>query len=185
MEKTQPEDLDKADDHLSEIIYDYLHDKDWNKAICFGEFSMNLPATSSDLMARINIINLSIAYKMSDNEERANRILSAVDWSASINDFKLAYSVLTDDFSAAKDLMVKIGKDGGEVIHETAYHNFPLFSKFRETEEFMAGYEDVYGYSFISEIIRKSDDKDDAKSNQEVEEETNKSMQQISEMAAD
>lgn len=180
--KIQPEDLEEADDHLSEIIYDYLLDKDWNKAICFGEFSMNLPATSSDLMARINIINLSIAYKMSDNEEGSNRILSAVDWSASINDFKLAHAVLTNDFSSAKELMIKIGKDGGEVIQETAYHNFPLFSKFRETEEFMTGYEYVYGYSFISEIIRKSDDKEEAKSNQEVE--PNKSMQLTADSAA-
>jgi len=183
--KTQPEDLDQADDHLSEIIYDYLHEKDWDKAICFGEFSMNLPSTSSDLMAKINIINLSIAYKLSGNEEAANKILSAVDWSASINDFKLAYAVLTDDFSTAKDLMLKIGKDGGEVIHETAYHNFPLFSKFRETEEFMSGYEDVFGYSFISEIIRKSDDKEEAKSNQDLRIEPNKSMQQTAEAAAD
>jgi hypothetical protein len=165
--KTQPEDLEEADDHLSEVIYDYLHEKDWNKAICFGEFSMNLPSISSDLMSKVNVTNLSIAHKMSGNEEEANRILSAVDWSASINDFKLAHAVLTDDFLEAKELMLKIGRDGGELIKESAYHNFPLFSKFRESEEFMKGYEAVFGYSFISEIIRKSDDKEESESNQE------------------
>lgn len=183
--KTQPEDLKEADSHLSDIIYDYLHEKDWGKAICFGEFSIKLPSTSSDLMAKINTINLSIAYKMSDNEKGLNEILSSVDWSASINDFKLAYAVLTDDFETAKKIMLKIGKDGGEIVQESAYHNFPLFSKFRESEEFMEGYEEVFGYSFISEIIRKTDDKEETTSNQKLEVKSYKSMQQTAEAAVD
>ncbi|WP_160152566.1 hypothetical protein [Microbulbifer sp. ALW1] len=161
--KTQPEDLEPADEHLSEIIYDYLHDKDWSKAICLGEFSVSQRKISSELMAKINTINFSIAHKMSGNEETARKILSEVDWSASTNDFKLAHAVLLENYEDAKSIMLKLGPDGGELITESAYHNFPLFSKFRESEEFLEGYEEVFGYSFISELIRNKDDKEDEK----------------------
>lgn len=157
--KAQPKQLDKADDQLSEIIYDYLHEKEYIKAICLGEFSMSLPKISSDLMSKINIINLVIAYKMSKENDKAQKVLESIDWSASTNDFKLANAVLSNDFDEAKKIMLKL-KGDGEMITESSYHNFPLFFEFRESEQFLAGYEEAFGYSFASELIRMSEDKE-------------------------
>jgi hypothetical protein len=157
--KAQPTQLGKADDQLSEIIYDYLHEKEYKKAICLGEFSMSLPKISSDLMSKINIINLVIAYKMSKENDKAQKVLESIDWSASTNDFKLANAVLSNNFDEAKHIMLKL-KGDGEMIIESSYHNFPLFFEFRESEQFLAGYEEVFGYSFASELIRKSEDKE-------------------------
>ncbi|QTL34686.1 hypothetical protein [Pseudoalteromonas viridis] len=157
--KAQPSELEQADDHLSDTIYDYLHEKEYKKAICLGEFSMSLPKVSSDLMSKINIINLVIAYKMSGENEKSQSVLKSIDWTASINDFKLASAVLSDDFDSAKELMLKI-KGDGEMITESSYHNFPLFSEFRESEQFLTGYKEVFGYSFASELIRKSEGKE-------------------------
>jgi hypothetical protein len=157
--KAQPTKLDMADDQLSAVIYDYLHEKEYNKAICLGEFSMSLPKISSDLMSKINVINLVIAYKMSDENDKAQKVLGSIDWSASIDDFKLANAVLSNNFDEAKKIMIKI-KGGGEMITERSYHNFPLFFEFRESEQFLAGYEEVFGYSFASELIRKSENKE-------------------------
>lgn len=157
--KAQPTELAMADEQLSSIIYDYLHEKEYNKAICLGEFSMSLPKISSDLSSKINIINLVIAYKMSDEDGKAQKVLESIDWSASINDFKLANAVLSNNFDEAKEFMIKI-KGDGEMIIESSYHNFPLFFEFRESKQFLAGYEEVFGYSFVSELIRKSEDKE-------------------------
>jgi hypothetical protein len=157
--KAQPTELDLADDQLTNVIYDYLHEKEYKKAICLGEFSMSVPKISSDLKSKINIINLAIAYKMSEENDKAIKILQSIDWSASINDFKLANAVLIDDFDEAKQIMLKL-KGDGQMISESSYHNFPLFFEFRESEQFLSGYEEVFGYSFASELIRKSENKE-------------------------
>jgi hypothetical protein len=157
--KAQATEIAIADDQLSDVIYDYLHEKEYKKAICLGEFSMSLPKISSDLMSKINIINLVIAYKMSDENDKAQKVLESVDWSASINDFKLANAVLSMNFAEAKEIMVKL-KGDGEMITESSYHNFPLFFEFRESEQFLEGYEEAFGYSFASELIRKSEEKE-------------------------
>ncbi|WP_157770273.1 hypothetical protein [Methylomonas koyamae] len=158
--KVFPDELEEADDHLADVIYDFLHEEDWNKAICFGEYSNNLQNVSSDLRRKINIINLVIAYKMSGDNNKACEVLSSIDWSASLDDFKIAQAVLLDDFDGAKEFMIKIGKKG-TLIKESAYHNFPLFKEFRSSEQFKSGYEEVFGYSFLSELKRKAEEKSD------------------------
>ncbi|MCF6458743.1 hypothetical protein L1068_18320, partial [Pseudoalteromonas sp. MMG023] len=90
---------------------------------------------------------------------KAQKVLGSVDWSASINDFKLANAVLSDNFDEAKEIMLKI-KGDGEMITESSYHNFPLFFEFRESEQFLEGYKEAFGYSFASELIRKSEDQE-------------------------
>jgi hypothetical protein len=156
--KVFPDELEDADDHLADVIYDFLHEEDWDKAICFGEYSINLPDVSSDLRGKINIINLVIAYKMSGNYEKAHEVLSSIDWSASLDDFKIAQAVLFNDFDKAKEIMIKIGKNG-TLIQESAYHHFPLFKEFRNSDQFKVGYEEVFGYSFLSELKRKAEEK--------------------------
>lgn len=168
--KAQPSELTIADDELSEVIYNYLHEREFKKAICLGEFSMGLPKISSELMSKINIINLVIAYKMSSNNAKAQTVLQSVDWSASTMDFKLANAVLSDDFDEAKQIMLKL-KGNGEMITESSYHNFPLFFEFRESEQFLEAYKEVFGYTFASVLIKESEgnDLDDIEQEQQTE----------------
>lgn len=160
--KTQPTEIAMADEQLGCVIYDYLHEKEYKKAISLGEFSMGLPKVSSDFRSKINIINLVIAYKMSGDKSKAKSVLETIDWSACLDDFKLAYAVLSDNFDDAKRIMLKI-KGSGEIIKESSYHNFPLFFEFRESRQFLEAYEEAFGYSFASELIRKSEDKEQDK----------------------
>lgn len=157
--KAQPSELASADDQLSGVIYNYLHEREFEKAICLGEFSMALPNISSELMSKINVINLVIAYKMSNNNDKAQKVLESVDWSASTMDFKLANAVLSNDFDEAKQIMLKL-QGNGEMITESSYHNFPLFFEFRESEQFLEAYKDAFGYSFASVLIKESEDKE-------------------------
>ena len=149
--KTQPTDLDNADTHLTNVIFDFLDMENWGKAISLSEFALELPKISTEQTHCIFIINYAIALKSIENNKKAQKELGKKDWSATTYDFKLAHAVLTDDFSRAKDLMIRIGTDG-ELISELAYHDWPLFKDFRNSKEFLDAYEKVYGYKYSSKL---------------------------------
>lgn len=70
----------------------------------------------------------------------------------------LADAVLREKYGEAHDVMIRLGKEGG-LVDENAYHEWPLFNQFRESDEFMKGYEAVFGYTFFSEAKRTTEDK--------------------------
>jgi hypothetical protein len=159
--KTLDNELEKADSHLSSIVFDYLHMEHWGKAISTSEFAQTLPNIATDEMQRIFSVNHAIALCSINKRNEAKAILDRKDWSATTYDFKLAYAILTGDYPEAEKIMCKLGKEG-ELITELSYHDWPLFREFRDSKEFYSGYEKVYGYKYshkLSEIAetRKSD----------------------------
>lgn len=143
--------LEKADGHLSSIVFNYLHMEHWINAINISKFSQNLPKISTEVMERIFIVNHAISLNAIGDKKEAKAILDKKDWSATTYDFKLAYSVLTYDYQGAKELMRKLGQKG-ELIDELTYHDWPLFREFRDSSEFFEGYEEVYGYKYSSKV---------------------------------
>lgn len=154
--KVLPNELAEADKHLHNTQYDALFTHNWDRAKVFGEFAVSQLKVSSEIEKRLSIINYCIALKFSGDEIGAQRELKKIDWSASINDFRLAEAVLQDRFEDAAALMVKIGKSG-EMVTEGAYHTWPLFHLFREKNEFMVAYEKVFGHPFAVELKRTAD----------------------------
>ena len=67
-------------------------------------------------------------FKKFLEKDEAKQILDKKDWSASSDDFKLAYAVLTDDYEKAFELMIKIG-DNGEV-DKSDYKQWPYLIKY-------------------------------------------------------
>jgi hypothetical protein len=110
----------------------------------------------SDLRRKTSIINYTIALKFSGKSAEAQKILATVDWSAAINDFKIAEAVLLDRFDEAANIMERIGKES-EMVSEYAYHHWPLFREFRTSEQFLKTYEKIYGYPFAVELKRTAD----------------------------
>jgi len=149
--KTLPDQLDAADNHLGDLVFNFLHMEEWEKAIDMSIFALNLPKISDDLSERIFTINYAIALKAKNKNSSAKKILDKKDWTATILDLKLAYAVLTDSYEDAKELMIKIGKEG-ELITELSYHDWPVFREFREKDEFYKGYFEVYGYNYLSKV---------------------------------
>jgi hypothetical protein len=163
--KVLEEELEKADSHLSNIVFDYLHMEHWGNAISVSKFALSLPKISTDEMERIFSVNHAIALSAIDKSKAAKAILDKKDWSATTYDFKLAYSILTEDYAEAEALMCKLGKEG-ELIDELSYHDWPLFREFRDSSRFFRGYENVYGYKYSSKLheiaeIRKDEVEDD------------------------
>jgi hypothetical protein len=156
--KLLPDEAKSADNHLAEVMYNYLLDEEWHRVTHLSDFALRLVQSETEEAKRINIINSAIAYKFSGKEDASAEILSGLDWSATSNDFKLAVAVLRSEFDEAASIMLRIGK-ASELVVESAYHEWPLFREFRESEEFLRSYEEVYGYSFVSELKRSTEER--------------------------
>lgn len=154
--KILPDDLAEADKHLHRAQYDALYSHNWTRAKVFSEFGVKQHKRSSEIERRLGIVNYCIALKFSGDDESAKIELNKIDWSASINDFRLAQAVLQDRFVDAASLMIRIG-ESGEMVTKEAYHIWPLFHKFRESSEFITTYEKIYGHPFVAELRRTAD----------------------------
>ena len=154
--KFAPIERELADEHLNEVIYNLLIDNEYDLAIELCNFGTNvIKKFFSEQIRKIIIINKAIAYKMLEKPKECKKVIDNEDWSIG-NEFKLAKLVLEDDFDGAKTLMLKIGpKD--DMINKKAYENWPLFKKFRKTEEFKSSYLALFEEEFsVEEIQDKS-----------------------------
>ncbi|MFZ3144012.1 hypothetical protein [Psychrobacter glacincola] len=149
--KVVSNEIEKADGHLNEKIFDFLHEEEWLNAITIGNFAQNLRNNSTESMERMFLINHAIALNAINKKKEAKNLLDTKDWSATLLDFKLAYAVINFEYDEAQEIMNKIGKVG-ELVVEIAYHDWPLFREFRESEQFLSGYESVYGYPYLSKV---------------------------------
>lgn len=159
--KIVPKEQEKADGHLSNLVFDFLHMEHWRNALSLSQFALDLPSISSDQSERIFHINYAIALSSIKKTDVARETLNKKDWSATSYDFKLAFSILTDDYLAAKELMIKIGKEG-ELVNELSYHDWPLFKNFRESEEFTSAYEIIFGYKYLTKLNELAEEKKSA-----------------------
>lgn len=149
--KMLPDERRLADSELNSLIYDYLHLGQFHKSAALCRFAQKLPKISEDLMDRMFTLNHAIAVRQINGVGAAKKILEKKDWSAVIYDFRLARAVLVEDYESAKGFMLRIGKVG-ELVCEVAYHDWPLFKDFRETPQFLEGYEEVFGYKYLSKL---------------------------------
>lgn len=146
--KLQPDDLSEADKSLHGITYNLLLAERYELAKTLLLFATNtLKKHSFDKIRRMNLVNLAIAHYYLGEKPETIKLLDAHDWSACEDKFKLAVSVLRDDYGDAEKLMQKIGKKG-EVKKED-YSTWPLFRTFRESKEFLRTYRKLFGKDFF------------------------------------
>lgn len=146
--KTAPTEIKTIDANLNNIIYSYLNDENFNKAIELCKFAQNLPKISGDIYTRMMAINYAIALKFSGEQKAAVSVINKLDWTTVSYDFQLSYAVLNDNFTEASSIMRKIGTQS-DLVREMSYHEWPLFKEFRESSEFLASYKEVYGYDYL------------------------------------
>ncbi|GHD75508.1 hypothetical protein GCM10007164_27600 [Luteimonas padinae] len=144
--KVFPGEVSEVHDSLNSILYESLEDKRWRFAVGLSEFALSdqMRKGVSEVDLRLRIINSAIARKFSGDDAETVRLLRSVDWTASYRDFKLAILILEDKFDEAISLLRDIGRRG-ELLHQEAYHSWPLFERFREREDFYSIYEEIYG----------------------------------------
>jgi len=155
--KLFPDEIAQADGHLISVLYDCLQIEKWKRAQVFGAFAVGLKKWARDLDRRICVVNLAIAHKFGGDDDEATKLLQSEDWTAATGEFKLAEAVLMKRYDEAAVIMEKIRKRG-DFLKESSYHEWPLFLKFRDTEQFSEAYAKVYGYPFAVQLHRKADE---------------------------
>jgi hypothetical protein len=143
--KLSPDRLEEAEKSLSHFIYELLIDGNYRLAINLLDFACcTLKKWNSDGDRLVYVVNRALAYKFSDNDEKCQSILSSQDWSACGDNYNICIAALQDDFDKAKALMNSIGNSGS--VSEVDYIEWPCFKEFRETEQFIDGFSEVFGY---------------------------------------
>jgi hypothetical protein len=148
--KVFPVEAKEFHDSLNDLIFTALTQQRWRFAHELGEFALSdaIKKDISEISLRIRVVNISIGLKFAQNDSEAKTLINSLDWTASYRDFKLATAVLAENYTEATKLMISIGKVG-EIVDQTAYHTWPLFTKFRERPEFYETYHKIYGEPFF------------------------------------
>jgi hypothetical protein len=153
--KLTPEQREEADEALNAICYELLVDQRYLLAIKLLDFaSIDIKKHSNERARRVIIVNRALAYKWHGNQEKAVKIISEEDWSATSVDFQLAEAVLKDDFDRAIKIMKNIGAEGN--LGKEEYKEWPLFKEWRKTEEFSSTYKDIFKEPFELVDIEKA-----------------------------
>lgn len=151
--KVFPKEAPQIHTALNDTIFHSLQQKRWRFVAELEDFVLSDPMRKdiSDIDLRIRIVNASIGLKFSGKDAEAAKLLDSVDWSASYRDFRLATAVLHENYAEAIEVMKSIGKSG-EIIGQTDYHVWPLFTRLRERPEFYEAYFEIYGEAFAEKV---------------------------------
>ncbi|WP_263832120.1 hypothetical protein [Sulfurospirillum oryzae] len=151
--KVLKDDLENADSNLIDTTYELLANKQYDLAKILLDFSLIiLKSHHSDVNKRVLLINRALAYKLSGDHEKCKEVISKDDWSSCSITFKLAVAVLQENDEKVYKLMKTIGKDNQE-LPEHAYEEWPLFRAYRDKDEFLNAYQEIFGKDL--EIIEK------------------------------
>ncbi|MBN1547912.1 MAG: hypothetical protein JW902_14775, partial [Syntrophaceae bacterium] len=156
--KLFPSEREDADINLNNVCFDLVSKGKNVLASDLLEFAISLPKHHSDTVKRMMVINLAQAYKRSNKEEKCTEILKRFDWSATGYEFKLAVAVLNEDFERSAKLL-KIVVNTGD-LSEKEIVEWPLFKEFRKTDEFLAGFKELFDkdYAQQEELVKEEFD---------------------------
>lgn len=151
MEKARLQYSCSADNNLNSIAYELIAESKYRLAANMLELATSeiFRKGSTELIQRLFFVNKAQAYKWMKNQEKVDSTLNALDWSASRNDFQLAFAVLKDDYIRAAELMKKIGSGKYAEVKNHDYSDWPLFQEFVKSQEFLGAYLEVYSEPFV------------------------------------
>jgi hypothetical protein len=140
-------DIGASDDQLGDITFMLIRRGKYKAASRMLEFILkDMPKPATEKTRLIHIINLSNAYRLMGQKEKSFAVLQREDWSAKSYEYQLGHAVLKQEFERAAELMIKIGK--ASYPGKQHYRDWPLFTEFRESQEFLTAFEQVFGEKF-------------------------------------
>ena len=184
--KLLKDDLLEADRELNDICLELINNNHYKLADILLDFACGQKKHFDEALKNVFLINKALSAYLQDKKDIAKTILNSKDWSATSNDFKLAHSVLTDDFNTAYDLMKKIGSNGD--IEKADYKVWPLFNVIRDKKGFQDTFQDIFGEEYkvletpmrpVQEIINKEIKKDKSLKNKTVKKVNSKKHQDL------
>ncbi len=131
--------------NLIGVTYNLIAENRYQLARILLDFGTETLKTRSREDLRLAcVVNRAQTYKWTGDEEKCRKILDGEDWTAANLKFRLAYAVLTDDFTEANRIVTQIQK-GDEDLNKHAYKEWPLFRELRKSAEFAALFQEIFG----------------------------------------
>ena len=156
--KIFPNELEVSDSHYTNICYRLLKTKNYDVAIKLFDFICDEQKKHSSDNALLHLkFNRCNAYRLANQQERCIKFLDLIDTSALGIEFKLFEAVLRNQFDIASEIMRIIGSTN-DVINQFSYSDWPIFEGFRENDEFLETYEEIFNEPFI---VTQSNNLDD------------------------
>jgi hypothetical protein len=144
--KILPEQSEDCDSSYNDFCYNLISEKRYALALKLLEFAIGCFRTCNEKTRLMMIINQAQCFKWLGRASECTKVLDQYDWSVKSSEFKLAYAVLTENWSEAAEHMKQIGSNG--MMSKSSYSEFPLFTEFRSTKEFVNTYKEVFGEPF-------------------------------------
>lgn len=161
--KLMPWELDEIDKELNNICFDLLNLKEYKLADKLLDFACSQKKFSNNENKYIFIINKSLSKYLQWEKEIAKNIIWCTDWSAFWDDFKLAVSIINENYNESYKLIKKIWLNWD--IDKNAYIEWPLFNEIKKEKDFRKTYEEIFWESYknvklpekmLKKIINKS-----------------------------
>ena len=131
---------ERADSQLNTVAVWAIEQRRYGAAERILEYAhkRSLSKTTYQLMV---LVNLAQTYKWQGRNKECKDLLMRHDWDAVSDQFRLCVAVLSDE--DPEDYLTKAVKSGD--ISLSHLYEWPVFSKFRERDEFRAIVERVFG----------------------------------------
>jgi len=143
------DDPEAPDNSLISLTYQLIRDKKYEVSKRILDFAVKMPSLANEEVRRILIVNRANSYKLDGDKDRAKEILSAEDWSATSEKFRISVAAVLDEDDIVIALMRTIGANGS--VQRSDYLEWPVFESIRKTEEFRAAFHEVFGVSAVAE----------------------------------
>lgn len=145
--------IETSDESLQDVTFDSL------KVGHYGLAQVLLKYATAEVKKYSSVdyewvfrVNHALSYYLAGQKEQSNKIVQEKSWSALDVRYRLAEAILLENYVEAKKMMYKIGKDDEFQIN---YQQWPLFRKFRKSQEFMNTYQEIYGKPFVYNEIKE------------------------------
>ena len=100
-------------------------------------------SNSSERVQKIMTINLANAYKKLDDDDKAQKVIAAVDWSAATNDFQICIAAIKGDIEGFVELMPLVAQ--GKLIDKSEFREWPVFDWVREERSVREAFQELFG----------------------------------------
>lgn len=133
-----------ADAHVNELGLQMLKDRRNHEALMMFDFAVKLKGdwAGDEVSRRIFVINKAQTLARLGKSEDAINLIEKWDWSAAHPKFLLAISTIKGDYPRAAMLMSEAA------ISEEYYRDWPLFDKFRQTDDFKSAFRALFNRDF-------------------------------------
>ena len=147
--KIKPEEREIADETLNNLCLQLIIEEEYNLSNILLDFARSEPIikNSSQQSKLLLLLNKAQCLKWTGDAKEYRNLLLQQDWSACCDEFKLARSILLDEYDESYKLMKLIGNNP-EKISMIHYREWPVFKEFRKTEQFLKAYQEIFNETF-------------------------------------